>query len=78
MGNKFQSVLPVTLLLLFAAVGAVSKENPEAKASRIHQAVLTIDTHSDTPLNLLREDFDLGKRNDQAVSGTKVDFPRMK
>ncbi|HWS00436.1 MAG TPA: dipeptidase, partial [Prolixibacteraceae bacterium] len=47
-------------------------------ASRIHQAVLTIDTHSDTPLNLLREDFDLGKRNDQAVSGTKVDFPRMK
>ncbi len=57
---------------------AMSKENDEAKAARIHKAVLTIDTHSDTPLNLLHDGFDLAKRQDQASTGTKVDFPRMK
>ncbi|HEY5511585.1 MAG TPA: dipeptidase [Prolixibacteraceae bacterium] len=55
-----------------------SKENLADKAARIHQSVLTIDTHSDTPMNLSHDGFDVGKRNDQAVSGTKVDFPRMK
>ena len=57
---------------------ADGKETQEAKATRIHQSVLTIDTHSDTPLNLLRDGFDVGKRNDMAASGTKCDFPRMK
>jgi len=56
----------------------IGKETIEAKAARIHSAVLTIDTHSDTPLNLLRDGFDLSKRQDQAATGTKVDFPRMK
>jgi membrane dipeptidase len=54
------------------------KENPEAHAAKIHHSVLTIDTHSDTPLNLMQEGFDISKRNDQATTGTKVDFPRMK
>jgi len=78
MKNIFLSGLPVTLFFMCVAGIAMSKENPAAKASRIHHDVLTIDTHSDTPLNLLREDFDLGRRNDQAITGTKVDFPRMK
>ncbi len=56
----------------------IGKESIEAKAARIHSAVLAIDTHSDTPLNLLRDGFDLSKRQDQAATGTKVDFPRMK
>jgi len=64
-------------LLLQSAI-AISKENDEARAARIHRSVLTIDTHSDTPLNLLHEGFDLAKRQDWAVTGTKVDFPRMK
>ncbi|MCE1199540.1 MAG: dipeptidase [Marinilabiliales bacterium] len=54
------------------------KETPEAKAARIHQETFTIDTHSDAPLNLLRDGFDAGVRHDMASSGTKVDFPRMK
>ncbi len=64
--------------LMFIQGVAKGKETPEAKAARIHQSVLTIDTHSDTPLNLLRDGFDVGKRNDMAASGTKCDFPRMK
>lgn len=63
---------------LFISGNLVSKESQTEKAHRIHQSVLTIDTHSDTPLNLLSEGFDVGKRQDPSVSGTKVDFPRMK
>lgn len=68
----------LSVILLFIAGITNGKETVEAKAARIHKAVLTIDTHSDTPLNLLRGGFDVGKRQDQATSGTKVDFPRMK
>lgn len=57
---------------------ARSQETPAARAASIHRSVLTIDTHSDTPLNLTQEGFDLAKWNDQATTGTKVDFPRMK
>lgn len=64
--------------VLFLPEIVVCKEKPEVRATRIHQSVLTIDTHSDTPLNLLLEVFDIAKRNDQATTGTKVDFPRMK
>jgi len=70
--------LSLTVLLFLVTRIAFGKETVEAKAARIHKTVLTIDTHSDTPLNLLRDGFDVGKRQDQAISGTKVDFPRMK
>ena len=48
--------------LLFVSGTAIGKETPEAKAQRIHSTVLTIDTHSDTPLNLLHDGFDVGKK----------------
>ena len=63
---------------LFLSGQLVGKETPEARAQRVHHEALTIDTHSDTPLNLLNDGFDIARRQDQAISGTKVDFPRMK
>jgi len=69
---KWSSVLFCSLF--FVSVTAAGKETYEAKAHRIHSAVLTIDTHSDTPLNLLHDGFDVGKKQNQAKSGTKVDF----
>jgi membrane dipeptidase len=48
------------------------------KAAEIHERVLTVDTHVDTPFMLEREDFDIGKINDPRKRGGKVDFPRMK
>jgi hypothetical protein len=44
----------------------------------VHRKILTIDTHVDTPLRLLRGNFDLAKRNDARQGGGKLDFPRMK
>ena len=75
--NNFALLLTSTCLLSLPGI-LQSKETPESKAAKIHQAVFTIDTHSDTPLNLLHDGFDVGKRQDQATTGTKVDFPRMK
>ena len=49
----------------------------EERAAKIHKKVLTIDTHTDTPLRLLRDDFDLGVRHDPRQTNSKVDLPRM-
>ena len=78
MKNIFLSGLSLSIFIILFIGAAFGKETPEAKAARIHSSVLTIDTHSDTPLNFLRDDFDAGKRHDQALSNTKVDYPRMK
>ncbi len=48
------------------------------KALEIHQRVLTVDTHTDTPFMFLRKGYDIGKWNDARKGGGKVDFPRMK
>lgn len=57
------------------AVGCTESENAILKrADRIHAKILTVDTHCDTPMNLARPGFDLGKKQDYGC----VDFPRMK
>jgi membrane dipeptidase len=48
------------------------------KASQIHDKVLTVDTHVDTPMRLVRSDYNLGERHDPERRGGRVDFPRMK
>ncbi|MCA1756806.1 MAG: dipeptidase [Bacteroidales bacterium] len=69
----FNTILLLTLFMLLGSCGdreaAIQK-----KADKIHEAVLTVDTHCDTPMRLTRAGFDLGKRNDDGC----VDFPRMK
>lgn len=54
------------------------KETLEQKAARIHNSVLTVDTHTDTPMHLLRSDFNIGERHNAKETGTKSDLPRMK
>ena len=48
----------------------------EKRAKEIHENALTVDTHCDTPMNLLSDNFDIGIRN--TPSKSLVDFPRMK
>ncbi len=66
------------LLLLWLPVQGFTGE-PGGKVSaqkvqKVHEQALTIDTHCDTPMNMVRRGFDIGKRN----SSGKVDLPRMK
>ncbi|MFC1536101.1 dipeptidase, partial [Candidatus Neomarinimicrobiota bacterium] len=48
-----------------------------AKADIIHNNVLTLDTHTDTPMRLPDSEFDINKKNDPTKSHSKIDFPRM-
>ena len=68
----------VTLMITTTASHPETIETPVQKAARIHKAVLTVDTHCDTPMNLTRSEFNLTERHDAKSTGTKVDLPRMK
>lgn len=69
------------LFMVLTAVGMtlssfVFAQIPGKRVKEIHDRILTVDTHCDTPMNLLEDNFDVGKRNNPPQS--RVDFPRMK
>ena len=47
------------------------------KALDIHNRILTLDTHADTPLRMIQPGFDMSERHDPRETGSKVDYPRM-
>lgn len=56
---------------------AQSEEEIIKKALEIHDRVLTVDTHADTPLRMIQPGFDMAERHDPKETGSKVDYPRM-
>jgi len=57
----------------------ISEDNKlKKRAQKIHTKILTLDSHCDTPLNLVYRKLNLAERHDAHKSGTKVDYPRMK
>jgi membrane dipeptidase len=52
-------------------------KSPEEIAKEIHEKVLTVDSHTDTPWALLQGDFDLSERHNYKLDRSCVDFPRM-
>ena len=71
----------VTAAVALSGCGAVeeepaapSEEEILAEARRIHDAVLTLDTHIDIPFNYASEEVDPGSRNEDF----QVDYPRMR
>jgi membrane dipeptidase len=79
----------LSILVLFLIVFAGCKEKPSTteteteeqlveRALAIHDKVLTVDTHADTPLRMIEPGFDMAERHDPNETGSKVDFPRMK
>lgn len=62
-------------ILLFSA----NDQKLGKKALRIHQRVLTVDTHCDTPMMLLEKDWDIGKYHQPGQTGSGCqDLIRMK
>ena len=60
-------------------VGVLTSEDETiARALEIHERVLTVDTHADTPLRMIEPGFDLAERHNPLDTGSKVDYPRMK
>jgi len=46
-------------------------------AAEIHESILVLDSHLDTPALLVRPDFDIMARHDPIKDGSQVDYPRM-
>ncbi len=67
----------VASIIILSGCGQQQNEK-QAEYLKIHQNVLTIDTHIDTPLNMMDDDFDIGKSHDVEKDHSCVDFPRMK
>jgi membrane dipeptidase len=61
-------------LLLSGCAPAVAP--PEGQAD-LHDRLLTLDTHLDTPLHFAREDWSFGDRHDPGSDLVQVDIPRM-
>ena len=66
------------LTLILPACNQEKNESIAEKAARIHEKVLTVDSHVDTPMRLTHSGFDIGKRHDVKNGKSRVDFPRMK
>jgi membrane dipeptidase len=69
------TILSLISLVFISCVDSGS--SIEKKAAIIHEKILTVDTHTDTPWALLKGDFDLSERHDYKTDRSRVDFPRM-
>ncbi|HAQ21619.1 MAG TPA: membrane dipeptidase [Prolixibacteraceae bacterium] len=66
--------LIASVLMSFTNTGDSKK--PLKKAHRIHQKCLTVDTHCDTPMLMIKPGFSV--RDEHKASKSRVDLPRMK
>ena len=82
------SILAVMIVLFSCSTQSNSGESENTAAApdgdqlvkaalAIHDRVLTVDTHADTPLRMIQPGFDMGERHDPNETGSKVDYPRM-
>jgi membrane dipeptidase len=74
--------LAIALLLTGAALPALAQSPAQtpgvSKADRaLHESLLVMDTHFDTPANLARPGWNIMDKHDVLIDGTQVDYPRM-
>ncbi len=62
--------------ILMSFTTAPDSDKLEKKAHRIHEKCLTVDTHCDTPMLMLKPGFSV--RNENKMPQSRVDLPRMK
>jgi membrane dipeptidase len=65
-------------MMCYCIPGGQTDEQQKKRALEIHDRVLTVDTHVDTPYQLLNPEYDISKSHDPRQRGGKVDLPRMK
>ena len=80
------SIFSLIILTVIGCTSSPNTNNAESeteeelikRALEIHDRVLTVDTHADTPLRMIEPGFDMAERHDPNETGSKVDYPRMK
>ncbi|GAA4458723.1 dipeptidase [Nibrella saemangeumensis] len=64
--------------LLLTALVPGDDDRLLTKARRLHQRMLSVDTHADAPINMVRPGFNMGAAHDTFTDESQIDFPRMK
>ncbi|MCX6956271.1 MAG: dipeptidase [Verrucomicrobia bacterium] len=73
------SIRSLLFLGLSCAVArAESEAELAARARAVHERLMVLDTHLDTPANLKIPGWDILQEHAMAVDGTQVDYPRMR
>ncbi len=60
-----------------ATQGAETAAEFSGRARALHERLVTLDTHLDTPLSLQRANWDIMQRHSFTGDGTQLDYPRM-
>ncbi|MFT3762853.1 MAG: dipeptidase [Pseudoxanthomonas sp.] len=71
--------LTVAAMLFVTSLGnpAIAADTVSEQARALHQRILTLDSHLDTPANFAQPGWDILERHDPAKGGSQVDYPRM-
>ncbi|MCE6991291.1 dipeptidase [Dyadobacter sp. CY323] len=69
--------LVLLLSLPLFALGQNAPAKMSSKAAKIHEKALTIDTHADVPINMMKPGFDIAVEHDFVKDQSQIDFPRM-
>lgn len=75
--NRVTALLASGALLIGGAGYAASRKAPADPARAIHETLIVLDTHFDTPANLGRPGWSIMDRHATATDGDQVDYPRM-
>ena len=67
-----KSVLVILLLGSLISYPAAADANRE-----LHERIMVLDSHLDTPVKLINPDFDIMRRYNVIEDNSQVDFPRM-
>jgi membrane dipeptidase len=86
MSRSSRHCLAILLILGAAGLAAcaprsvvLDEASLEARARALHARILSVDTHCDTPMMMLRGSFDMGQRHETGKPGSGlIDLPRMK
>lgn len=73
----------VLLCLIFSGLplllrGKSWESDLDRKVARIHKKILTVDSHTDAPLNLMDPGFDISRMHNSVDDDVKYDIPGMK
>jgi membrane dipeptidase len=71
--SSLSAIVAATLALASASQAA----EPPSAARKLHESLLTLDTHLDTPANFGRPGWDILDRHDTEKDGSQIDYPRM-
>ncbi|MFH1937184.1 MAG: dipeptidase [Bacteroidota bacterium] len=75
--NKIILLISFLVITFNISAGRPEARKLERKAKRIHDKMLTIDSHNDTPLRMIRQGFNWSERHDTKTDRSRVDLVKM-